>query len=53
MEEEVPQSNFRDLQAELVLNKSEFTEVTTWYKEQLKKFGEMTVEASPLTDGNQ
>jgi len=53
MEEEVPQSNFRDLQAELVLNKSEFTEVTTWYKEQLKKFGEMTVEAAPLTDGNQ
>ncbi|MDP2637742.1 MAG: hypothetical protein Q8P26_01625 [Candidatus Levybacteria bacterium] len=53
MSAEVPQSNFRNSQAELVLNKPELAGVKNWYKEQLRSFGEMTVEAAPLTDGNQ
>lgn len=53
MAAEVPQSNFRNSQAELVLNKPELTGVRNWYKEQLINFGEMTAESAPLTDGNQ
>lgn len=53
MAAEVPQSNFRDSQAELVLNRPELAGVSSWYREQLRNFGEMTAEAAPLTDGNQ
>ena len=53
MAAEVPQSNFRDSQAELVLNRLELIGVKNWYKEQLVNFGEMAAEAAPLTDGNQ
>lgn len=53
METENPQVNFRSSKAELVLSKPELTGVATWYKEQLKNFGEMTVDSAPLTDGNQ
>ena len=50
---EAPQPDFRNSQAELVLNRPELIGVRNWYKEQLINFGEMAVEVAPLTDGNQ
>lgn len=53
MEAENPQSDFRNSQIEIVLGKPELAGVRNWYKEQLGNFGEMTVEQSPLTDGDE
>ena len=46
---EVPQPNSK---AEFLLAGEDLVGVRNWYKEQLKNFGEMTVEAAPLTDGD-
>lgn|GEM_PF-4901265 len=49
---EVSQSDFRNSKVEFILAGGELVGVRNWYKEQLKNFGEMTVEAAPLTDGD-
>ncbi len=52
MSAEVPQSDFRNIQTELVLARPELASISNWYKEQLRiNFGEMTSEDAPLTDG--
>lgn len=50
---ENPQLDFRSSRVESILAGPELRAVKTWYEEQLKNFGEMTVEPAPLTDGNQ
>lgn len=52
MTSEAPQSYFRNLQTEAILSKPELADVKNWYQEQLRSFGEMTVESAPLTDGD-
>lgn len=46
------QPDFRNEYGGLILAKPELAGVKSWYKEQLRKFGEMTVEQAPLTDGD-